>query len=110
MATGNLHKSVFVRRLRLVTTTPISVFYIRFCVRTFLPIQMSVYVCYCIATFECNHLDNFICFSLYVENISGQVSCYVGTLLLYTEDLSRKFGCNKQPEVSNILPSKNQFQ
>ena len=57
MATGNLHKSVFVRRLRLVTTTPISVFYIRFCVRTFLPIQMSVYVCYCIATFECNHLQ-----------------------------------------------------
>ena len=43
-----------------------SLIYIRFCVRTFLQIQMSDYVCYYIATFECNHLqvDNFICFSI----------------------------------------------
>ena len=52
-----LHKSVCITWLQLVTTDPISVFYIRFCVKTFLPIQMSVWVCFCIGTFECNHLD-----------------------------------------------------
>ena len=33
----------------------------------------------------------------------------VGTIFLSKEELRRKFGCNKQPEVSNILPSITNF-
>ena len=41
-------------------------------------------------------------------NESGDCTT-VRTIFLSKEELSRKFGCNKQPEVSNILPSITNF-